>query len=118
MKTSYYFSNRIRDPELKLIGISNSYPKGLDWLQNMRQYKPLCPGWKLVHKVKSGAISRSEYEYLYQEQILSRLDPEEVFSELGEDAILLCWEKPGLFCHRRIVARWFYDNLGIKVNEL
>lgn len=94
MKTSYYFSNRIRDPGLRLIGISNSYPKGQDWLQNMRQYKPLCPGWKLVHQLKNGKIGRSEYEFQYQEQILDRLDPVEVFAELGEDAILLCWEKP------------------------
>lgn len=118
MKTSYYFSNRIREPEFNLIAISNSYPKHLEWLQNMKQYKPLFPGWKLVHQVKNGKISRNEYEELYQELILNRLDPGEVFAELGDDAILLCWEKPGLFCHRRIVARWFYDNLGIKVNEL
>ena len=118
MRTSYYFSNRIRTAGLNLVGISNSHPKELDWLQGMRLYRPLCPGWKLVHQYKDGKINRDEYEYLYNQEILLRLDPEEAFSQLGEDAVLLCWEKPGLFCHRRIVARWFYDNIGIKVSEL
>ncbi len=118
MKTSYYFSNRIRDPDLNLVGISNTYPHKIIWLQEIRIYKPLCPGWKLVHQFKDGMITLDEYGHLYHEEILSRLDPSKVYADLGEDAILLCWEKPGVFCHRRIVAKWLYDNLHIKVSEL
>ena len=118
MKTSYYFSNRIRAPELNLVGISNTHPKGLDWLNGLRLYRPLCPGWDLVKTYKNGKITRDEYVYLYHQEILNRLDPSKVYEDLGEDAILLCWEKPGIFCHRRIVAQWLYDNLQIKVNEL
>jgi uncharacterized protein (DUF488 family) len=49
---------------------------------------------------------------------LSKLDPQKVFSDLGQDAILLCWEKPGEDCHRRLVAEWLEGLLGIKVPEL
>jgi hypothetical protein len=30
---------------------------------------------------------------------------------------LLCWEAPGKFCHRRLVAAWLEDALGIDVPE-
>jgi uncharacterized protein (DUF488 family) len=57
------------------------------------------------------------YRAAYQ-KILDRLDPRKVYDELGEDAILLCWEKPGEFCHRRLVAEWIEAHLGVKVPEL
>jgi len=37
---------------------------------------------------------------------------------LGEDAILLCWENSGVFCHRRLVAEWFEEELGVSVPEV
>jgi uncharacterized protein (DUF488 family) len=118
MKTSYYFSNRIREPDLNLVGVSNSYPRKLLWLKGIRTYKPLCPGWSLVKNFKQDKISQYNYIEMYQEKVLDKLDPEKVFHDLGENAIVLCWEKPGKFCHRRLIAEWFYDRLQIKVNEL
>jgi len=118
MKTSYFFSNRIRTPGLNLVAISNSYPKKLEWLKTMRRYPALCPGWTLVKSYKNNEIRQDEYVVAYIETILDRLDPFQVYAGMGDDAILLCWEKPGLFCHRRIVAEWFKKHLGIKVNEL
>ena len=52
--------------------------------------------------------------------ILDKLNPEKVFNDLREDAVILCWEKPGpgALCHRRLIAEWFHDRLQIKVNEL
>lgn len=67
---------------------------------------------------KSGAIDEDEYTRLYQEEVLSKLDPGEVYAELGDDAILLCWERPGAFCHRQLVAGWFEEKLGASVPEL
>ena len=119
MKTSYYFSNRIREPDLNLVGVSNSYPKGLSWLKGMRTYKPFCPGWALVKDYKQEKISWQNYSEIYRNDILDKLDAERAFNDLGEDAVLLCWEKPGTTpCHRRLIAEWFYDRLQIKVNEL
>ena len=36
----------------------------------------------------------------------------------GHDVILLCFEKPGEFCHRHLVAQWLKSNLNIDVIEI
>jgi uncharacterized protein (DUF488 family) len=61
-------------------------------------------------------MTNGEYRAAYQE-ILDRLDPRKVYQELGEDAILLCFEKAGEFCHRRLVAEWLERELGVEVPE-
>jgi hypothetical protein len=48
---------------------------------------------------------------------LEKLDPAKVVSDLGNDAILLCFEDRNAFCHRRLVADWIYSKLGILVSE-
>ena len=118
MKTSYYFSNRIREPGFNLVAVSNSYPRHLPWLKDARQYRKLCPGWPLVKDYKQHNISWPNYMEIYHEDILDKLDPETVYYDLGDNAIILCWEKPGKPCHRRLIADWFYDHLQISVNEL
>ena len=118
MKTSYYFSSRIREPGLNLVAVSNSYPRHLPWLKDARPYPKLCPGWTLVKQYKRKEVSWQNYVEIYREDILDKLDPEEVYHDLGEDAVILCWEKPGKLCHRRLIAEWFYDRLQIRVNEL
>jgi len=52
------------------------------------------------------------------QKILAGLDPQKVFEDLGEDAILSCWEAPSKFCHRRLVAAWLEEKLGVQVPEL
>jgi len=119
MKTSFYFSNRIRAPGLNLVAVSNTYPRHLPWLKEARQYRKLCPGWSLVKDYKKHQISWQNYIEIYQEDILNHLDPEKVYKDLGEDAILLCWEKPyNPCCHRRLIADWLNQHLNIKINEL
>ena len=49
--------------------------------------------------------------------ILSRLDPE-IVAEDVKGKILLCWEKPGDFCHRRLVAEWLKEELDYDIPEL
>lgn len=118
MNTSYYFSSRISKPGMNLVAVSNSYPLYLSCLKDARHYRKLCPGWSLVKDYKKKVISRQNYIEIYQEDILDKLDPEKTYQDLGEDAVILCWEKPKAFCHRRLIADWFYDRLQIKVNEL
>ena len=119
MKTSYYFSNRIRKAGLNLVAVSESYPRQLGWLKDARHYRKLCPSWSLVKQFKRRKISWQNYSEIYREDILDKLDPEKVYADLGENAILLCWEKAFTpCCHRRLIADWFYEHLQIKVNEL
>ena len=113
MKTSY-FANRPAASDPNAVAISRGVPR---WFKG-RVYDPLRPSWKLVQGSKSGAVAHDEYERLYRAEVLHRLDPATVRRELGDDAILLCWERPGEPCHRRIVARWLEEKLGIVVPEL
>ena len=118
MYTSHYFSNKISAADTNLVRISSSFPKNMVWLQNSKVYKPLCPEWDIVDQYKKGKLADNQYTLLYYKQTLDCLDPEKVYQELGDDTILLCWEKPGWFCHRRIVAEWFRKALGVEVPEL
>jgi hypothetical protein len=56
---------------------------------------------------------------LYKAQVLDKLDPHKIIENLGGDNfILLCWEDPGVFCHRRVVAAWMQKHTGVLVKEL
>lgn len=55
---------------------------------------------------------------LYRAQVLDKLDPHKIMRDLGGDNfVMLCWEAPGVFCHRRVVAVWLEKATGIKVEE-
>ncbi len=98
----------------KAVAISRSQPRG--WTG--RIFEPLAPSWRLVQEAKSGAIDDDEYIRRYREEVLSKLDPGRVYADLGDDAILLCWERPGAFCHRRLVAEWLEEKLRVSVPEV
>jgi len=53
----------------------------------------------------------------YRKQ-LDALDAKRVAEDLGPDAILLCWESFNVRCHRRLVAEWLEEKLGIVVPEM
>jgi len=98
----------------RAVAISRTQPKG--WTG--RVYEPLAPSWRLLAEALSGEIDEAEYSRRYRAEVLSKLDPARVYADLGEDAVLLCWEKPGAFCHRRLVAEWFEETLGVSVPEV
>lgn len=103
-----------------------------------KTYRPLAPGrWFKT-------ASPREYIERYFNEVLRPLDPQQVYDELwqlagGATPILLCYEKPpfsvpdrwweqdpaqdhkcdfGNWCHRRIIAAWFKDGLGVDCLEL
>ena len=56
---------------------------------------------------------------LYKAQVLDKLDPHQIIKDLGGDNfIMCCWEDPGVFCHRRVVAAWMRKHTGVLVEEL
>ena len=56
---------------------------------------------------------------LYKAEVLDRLDPMRVIREMGgDDFIMCCWEPPGEFCHRRVVAAWMRKETGLLIEEL
>lgn len=105
MQTSYFFNPKIDRQDPRLISIALWSPRG--WCG--RRY-PLAPTRGMLGMDE--ATYRAEYQ-----KLLDNLDPQKVFEDLGEDAILLCWETPGRFCHRRLVAEWLEKSLGVEILE-
>ena len=103
--SSFWRFHLIRD--LRLVSIALKTP---DWFQG-RRYPVLAPRRRMLK------MGEEEYRRKYQ-GILDRLDPGQVYEDLGVDAILLCWEPPGASCHRRLVAGWLEEHLGVQVPEL
>jgi hypothetical protein len=83
---------------------------------NGPEYFLLQPDSKTFYDIKNGIIDEVEYEKRFRNNTLSKLNPQEVYETL-KDKVLLCWEPAGEFCHRRIVASWFKEELGIEVPE-
>jgi hypothetical protein len=71
----------------------------------------------MVKKSKSGEMTDEEFEREFKRCVLEKMDAREILEEIGDDAILLCWEKPGEFCHRTQVGEWLSRELGIEVKE-
>jgi hypothetical protein len=76
----------------------------------------LAPKKDMFYEYKAGKFGKEEYTKRYYKDTLDLLDPKEVYDSLKEN-VLLCWEDPGEFCHRRIVAEWLEEALGIEVPE-
>jgi hypothetical protein len=107
----------------KYITYSISGNRGKDANYQGKCYPKLAPKlsfWKIWHD-NIGKVSEEEnnkyYVQEYFNQVLSKLDPEEVYREL-DNSILLCYEPNTEFCHRHIVAAWFEILLGVKVPEV
>lgn len=83
------------------------------------EYKGLAPRWQMFNDWKKGKIDNFGYTKLFN-QYLETLDKESVkraLESFGEDVVLLCYEKPGDFCHRHLVADWLETNFGWRVDE-
>jgi len=110
MHTSH-FGNWKKLPQDKAIAVCQGIPKWYTGRRNMR----LAPSWDMVK-----LTDNEEYERRYAE-ILAKLDPWREYGLMeqlvGGGAILLCWEKDPEHCHRRMIARWFEQALGIQVSE-
>ena len=109
MKTSYYSKNANNLNAVSVAAKCPAFYKG-------REYKKLAPKYWFFKKYKEDGDEES-YTKSYYKEVLNKLNPREVYEELGEDAVILCWEAPDKFCHRHIVAEWLSDNLGIEIKE-
>jgi len=89
------------------------YPP-IDW--SGLRFPSLEPDRSIFYAIKQGQITKEEYEKLYIQNTLSKLDAQEIYDRLKNN-VLLCWEDPGEFCHRRIVAAWIKEKLEIEVPE-
>ena len=97
---------RISGKNPNAVAISAGVP---GWFRGRRCWT-LTPPWRIVRG------PREDAERWWLER-LAALDPHQVARELGDHAILLCWEDPGKFCHRHLVANWLRKS-GFEVSEI
>ena len=104
------------------ISIARQVPRGTP--AGYRIYKPLWPGsWLWQDPYKSDIDA---YRKKYFSDVLAHLNAQQVYDDLRRlagksEPVLLCWEhlvKPDDWCHRRMAAEWFTNELGIAVPEV
>src|ERR1022692_2918745 len=106
MITTSNFAKSGKHPDA--VAISQGVPR----FYKVRRYMPLAPPRWLL-KAKDPELFDREYR-----KVLDSLDAKQVTEELGPNAIILCWELVNVRCHRRPVAEWLQEKLGIVVPEL
>lgn len=90
------------------------------------EYKKLAPPYDLLNDYKygphKGDVNHFQIEYL---GILAGFDAKQIIKDLEEltgvkedKIILLCFEKPADFCHRKLVAAMLKVYGGIECEEL
>lgn len=111
LHTSYFNSGEWETKDV--VSIAGKSP---EWYHGA-EYKKLAPSFWFFEKYKRDG-DKAFYTEQYYKEVLNKLDPKEVYYELGRNTVLLCWEKPGEFCHRHIVAEWLTNALNIEVTEI
>ena len=107
-----YYGNMRAYRDMTCVAISLTVPRWLNSpLPNCRE---LNPKPYMLH------MEQEQYTVAYN-RILDSLSPRQIVEFLegvsnGKDVVLLCYEKPGDFCHRQLVAAWMNKN-GIVVEE-
>lgn len=84
------------------------------------EYKRLAPKWEFF-KVWKETHDNDYYVREFDAQVLNKLNVKSVMMELERmsgrrDIALICYEKPGDFCHRHLVAKWLIK-YGYEVKE-
>lgn len=117
--TSYFAKLSKLPSNITPIAICGKSP---EWYKGI-QYKKLAPKWSFFSVWKQ-THDNEYYIKHFNEEILNTLNVEIVIKELyslanksqDEDIVLICYEKPGDFCHRHLVADWLTSH-GYPVKE-
>ena len=104
-----YFGKRLKGDNL--VSIARGTPQ---WFTG-RCVQLVAPSWDLVTGIKSGSLTAEEYTVAYVKQ-LDSIGVDKILAMFKDGDILLCYEKPGDFCHRHILANWL-NNKGHNVTE-
>ena len=108
-----YYGNMKAYRGMTFVGISLGIPKWITFdFPNCRE---LNPKPYMLH------MENEPYTAAYK-SLLAKLDPQQIVDFLervsdGKDVVLLCYEKPGDFCHRQLVAEWLNEKLNLNVQE-
>ena len=112
--TTYFAKLKSLPKDIIPISICGKAPDGYKGLE----YKKLAPKYDFFMKWKENH-DNDYYIKCYNEQVLSKLNPKQVFVDLIEmtprditfpKIALVCYEKSEDFCHRHLVAKWLTEN--------
>lgn len=110
--TSYFAAIRKFPDYIEPVSIARRSPA---WYSGKTCLK-LAPPPDILAKYKRDK-NEADYIQAYRERVLNRLNPFEVVRELYAGVskskygvALICYEKPGDFCHRHLVADWLNNN--------
>ena len=122
MKTTYFWK-AVNEPNTGATYVSISRQK-MRGAEAMREYPALMPSWDIIkkaHQLGYNEESFLAYRDAYFAQ-LDKLDARKVYNDL-QNCVLVCFESSTdlaagkKFCHRRMVAGWLEEKLGVKVPE-
>lgn len=114
--TTSYFGNirNVKNP----LSIAGKAPK---WY-NGNEYKMLAPTYNILMDYKNKDINEHEYTIRFYYEVLYKYNPGDLLKALinqfGNNVTLMCYEKPGEFCHRRLVANYINESLNLNISEL
>ena len=111
MKTSYFGHPAVKNNPAA-VSIARFTPI---WWGPGRRYLVLAPSADLLHRFRAG-LPIAEYNREFN-AYLDSLDPLRIWRDL-QDSILVCYERPGEHCHRRLVATWLENILKVTIPEL
>ena len=114
--TSYFGNIKNLPGDVVAISIAGKCP---EWYNGL-EFKTLAPKYKFFMEWKQNK-DNDFYVKHFNEEVLLPLSADITVDKLyrlskRKDIVLLCYEKPGTFCHRYIVSDWLCDN-GYYVTE-
>lgn len=112
MQTTYFAKAKSLPTSDDLVSIARGTPEGFKG----RTMIQLMPTVNLLWRLKNNLCTEDEFTKEFTQQ-LSSLDVHAIAKELGPNAIMICFEGKGKFCHRHLVAKWLQSN-GYSVTEL
>jgi uncharacterized protein (DUF488 family) len=117
MYTSYYANIENLPDKICPISIAGKAPESYKGVE-FKKLAPKLSFWKVWEQTKDNDYYIEQFNKL----VLNTLDPKTIYDELitisnGKIPCLICYEKPGEFCHRHLVAEWLQNNCNIKVEE-
>jgi len=116
MKTIYTSNYARHGNNPNAIAISLTVP---EWYEGTR-LEYLAPKSDMVGKIRKGSENYNQRKYTreYLDLLKGRnVQPQKLVDSLPDGTILLCYESPGDFCHRRLLADWIERHTGVVVPE-
>ena len=108
--TSYFA--KYRGPNGVSIARTQPMKGGVPYFPELTEFRP--PAW-MLEGFKEGSITEKEFAHYYRNIVLRGRNASAWGKKL-QNKVLLCWEKPGDFCHRNLIAEWL-RKAGFDVKE-